>query len=181
MCIAIPYGQRPIKESEFWYRIRTNPLYMLMFGAFIQSIVLAGFEWLVLHQVWLITEPVIPNVVIAMYGLLIISNFIFFALSMFFYAQKTALGDIEYLYYGAFFFLAQINIVFFYIVSFIHIKLLIGSLILQLALLFFNFKPLWRAWFWIDKRYNAKGLLINTIFSLLVLIQCLFLLYALFF
>ncbi len=181
MCIAIPYGQRPIKESELWYRIRTNALYMLMSGAFIQSILLAGFEWLVLAQSWLIIEPIIPNVIIVIYGILVVSSFVFFALSMFFYSQKTTLGDTEYLYYGAFFFLAQINSVFFYIASFIHISLLISSILIQIALLFFNFKPLWRAWFWLDKRYKIHALMINTVFFLFVFIQLLLLLYLLWF
>ncbi|NOQ78044.1 MAG: hypothetical protein GQ546_01440, partial [Gammaproteobacteria bacterium] len=175
MCIAIPYGKDKINESRFWRALRTRPLYMLGLGALIQILFLAVF-WLALSSEFISRSSLlISPAMISTYSLLFsFSGFLFFALSMHVYPKRMQSGEIEYLYYGAFFFLATYNSAFFYFASFNSIGLIITSIIIYFALAFFTFKPLWRAYFWADKQSKNFGRAVNFVFSLLVLGQLIF-------
>ena len=175
MCIAIPYGKDKISESRFWRALRTKPLYLLGLGALIQVLFLLIF-WFALSNGFISSSSlIISPAMISVYSLLFgISGFLFFALSMHVYPEKMQSGEIEYLYYGAFFFLATYNSAFFYFASFNSIGLIIISIIIHFGLLFFTFKPLWRAYFWADKQSKNFGRAANLLFSLLVLSQFIF-------
>ena len=181
MCIAIPYGKVKINESRFWRALRTRPLYMLGLGALIQILFLAIF-WLALSSELISSSSVVISpVIISAYSFLCgILAFIFFAIILHIYPRRMQSGDIEYLYYGAFFFLANYNSAFFYFASFISSGLLIVSVIIQSCLLFFTFKPVWRAYYWADKKHKNFGRFINSIFFLLVLCQLYFFIHLLF-
>lgn len=175
MCIAIPYGKDKINESRFWRALRTRPLYMLGLGALIQILFLAVF-WFALSSEFISRSSlIISPAMISTYSLLFsFSGFLFFALSMHVYPKRMQSGEIEYLYYGAFFFLATYNSAFFYFASFNSIGLIITSIIIYFGLVFFTFKPLWRAYFWADKQSKNFGRAVNFVFSLLVLSQLIF-------
>jgi len=181
MCIAIPYGKDKINESKLWRELRTRPLYMLGLGALIQVLFLAGFWFALSSELISSSSLLMSPAMVAAYNLLFgVAGFLFFALSMHVYPKKMHSGEIEYLYYGAFFFLATYNSALFYFASFNSYGLIITAIIIQFSLLFFAFKPLWRAYFWADKHSKHFGLVTNSVFSLLVLCQLIFVVNLLF-
>ncbi|MCK5696757.1 MAG: hypothetical protein KAI02_01255 [Gammaproteobacteria bacterium] len=172
MCLAIPYGKDNTDESKLWYELRTHPLYLLGLGAVIQCIFLAIF-WLLLNNHLLNDSSLIisSNKVMA-YGLVFgVFSFTFFALSMSIYPKKFNCGDIEYPYFGAFFFLATYNSILFYIASVTSAKLMAVAIFIHFSLLLFAFKPLWSAYFWADKHTKPFARMINIIFFSLILSQ----------
>ena len=179
MCLAIPLGNQDKKnESVLWRTIRTNPLYLLSLGIIIQTALVFIF-WLsiktgLLNDTSLIISPGLVYFYLMVWG---IGGFVFFALTMHFYPKKMRTGNIEYLYYGGFFFLANYNLVFFYLASFLSYYLLISSIIIQLLLLLFAFKPIWNAYYWTDKKNKNTGRVVNTLFALLIVGQIAFLFY----
>ncbi len=181
MCIAIPYGKDKINESKLWRELRTRPLYMLGLGALIQVLFLTGFWFALSSELISSSSLLISPAMVTAYNLLFgVAGFLFFALSMHVYPKKMHSGEIEYLYYGAFFFLATYNSALFYFASFNSYGLIITAIIIQFSLLFFAFKPLWRAYFWADKHSKNFGRITNSVFSLLVLCQLIFVVNLLF-
>lgn len=170
MCIAIPLGNQDKKnESVLWRTIRTNPFYLLSLGIIIQTALLIMF-WLglkvgVVDRTSLIISPELLSLYLMVWG---IGGFVFFALTMHFYPKKMCTGNIEYLYYGGFFYLANYNLVFFYLAAFLSYSMLISSVIIHLLLLLFAFKPIWNAYFWTNKKNKNSARVVNTLFALML-------------
>ena len=176
MCIAIPYGKEKTNESRLWKALRTSPFYLLTLGVVIQILLLAVFQLLLSSHYISSSAMLISPVEATLYSLLFgMLSFIFFAISMFVYQQRMQSGDIEYIYYGSFFFLMTYNSMFFYLAIFTAMGLVFTSIVIHFGLLFFTFKPLWRAYFWADKHNKNLARGVNTVFFLLVFTQILFL------
>ena len=176
MCLAIPYGKKEQNnQSVIWRTIRTSPLYLLSTGIIIQTLILALF-WFALSLEFIAPASLILSTsMISAYIMLSIISFIFFAATMHFYPGIMHSGNIEYLYYGGFFFLSSYNMLFFYLANFISSGLIITSVMVQLLLLWFAFKPLWWSYYWTDKKHKNLGRIVNTLFFLLFTSQIFFL------
>ncbi len=175
MCLAIPYGKETRNESKLWRELRTHPLYLLGLGAIIQLFFLAIF-WLTLNTGLLhFSALIISANKVSIYSLLFgVLSFVFFAWTMSVYPQKMRSGEIEYPYFGAFFFLASYNSILFYIASFTSIGLMTLAVLIHFVLMHFAFKPLWSAYFWANKRDKPFAHVVNFIFFSLILSQIIF-------
>ena len=176
MCLAIPYGKESRNESKIWRELRTHPLYLLGLGAMIQLFLLATF-WLTLNTGLLYSSSLIISAnEITTYSLLFgVLSFVFFALSMSIYPKKVRSGEIEYPYFGAFFFLSTYNSILFYIASFTSIGLMVLAVLIHFGLISFAFKPLWRAYFWANKQGKPFARAVSFLFFSLILSQIVFL------
>jgi len=172
VCLAIPLGNKEDNnESELWRTIRTNPTYLLSIGFAMQSIMAIAF-FLGIESGIIASVLIIKPALILLYALSFgIGGFVFFTLSMHYVPKMLHTGNIEYLYYGGFFYLAGYNMVIFYVASLLSFNLLIVSAIVHLLLMLFAFKPIWHAYFWTDKRYKFIGLIVNTFLILLFVSQ----------
>ncbi len=172
MCLAIPYGKNNRQnEPKLWHAIRTSPLYLLGFGAMLQLFMLAIF-WLASNYTDINLQLLtLSRAQISSYIIFNSAVFIFFALSMHFYPRLMPGGKVEYLYFGGYFYLTLYNSLLFYLAIFTSTKLMIISLMLQLLLLLFAFKPLWWAFYWSERRYKMPGYIINAVFIILLVFQ----------
>ena len=87
------------------------------------------------------------------------------------YPKKLNCGEIEYPYFGAFFFLGTYNSILFYIASITSTGLIAIAVFIHFSLILFAFKPLWRAFFWSDKHGKPFARVVNFIFVSLILSQ----------
>ncbi len=171
MCLAIPYGKdEQNHESPLWHRIRTTPLFLMGLGSILLLLSL-GIFWLSLISGILKTQHLSASAQLISAYLLVsgVGGFWFFALSMHFYPRLMRSSPIEYLYYGGYFFLSMYNLVFFYLAVFAPgSSLLISSMLIQLLLMLFAFRPLWWAFYWSNTRHRKWGYFVNTVFIALL-------------
>ncbi len=170
MCIAIPLGtHKQTDEAALWHVIRTTPLYLLGLGSLVQLLLLGIFllalsTGLISAQSLLLTPEMISTYMLV-FG---VSGFVFFALTMHYYPHLMKTGNIEYLYYGGFFYLTTYNLLFFYLAVFFSNALLIGSIVIQLLLFIFAFQPLRQAAFWAVGQHRQAVYFLHTLFILFV-------------
>lgn len=159
MCIALPLGPSDSNnQSKLWAFIRSTPLNMLLFSAALQVISLL-FVHFVVKKYW----PQIAftqSLSYVFYCLFWLAPFISYAFVMNIYPRLCKQGNIEYLQYAVFNTLGNFNLVLFYISSIFFDHLLSTILSLQLLLLIYTFKPIWRIGFWAEKK---QYLLVKTI------------------
>ena len=155
MCIALPLGPSDNRnQSALWLFIRSTPLNMLLFSAVLQLTALFfislftpkylfGFEnYLLIFLFW-------------------IFPFISYALLMNFYPRLCQQGEIEYLQYAALNTLGFFNFIIFCIAA-IYFKSFINIVLsLQLLLLIYAYKPIWKIGFWTGRNNALLVKLIN--------------------
>ena len=181
MCIAIPFGNNE-KDNEWalWKTVRTNPLYLLSFGALTHIILLSLFSFSLsiglLTKESFILSPETISLYIILFGIL---SYVFFAVIMHFYPKLMQTGEIEYIYFGGYFFLTNYNLLFFYLASTIGTGLIISSIIIQFILFLFAFKPIKWSYSWSHQQHTLLNVVSFSLFSLLLISLALFLVFIL--
>ncbi len=160
MCVALPLGPSDNKSpSKFWLFIRSTPMNMLLFSAFIQFIAFL-FLSLLIPQYW--PEFALPSFESYLfYGLFWIFPFIYYALLMNFYPVLCRQSPVEYLQYAALNTFGNINLILYYLSSIFFNNLVLVILLIQFCTLIYAYKPIWRMGFWAGKKQSNLVQVVN--------------------